>query len=55
MDSTTNVNPEAAYGRPNLQWDTNTALAAIVAGALLFLILVGRGFRGFNVAASVGA
>lgn len=33
----------------NLTWDTNTALAVVVLGALLFLWAVRRGFRGFTV------
>lgn len=30
----------------NMAWDTNTALAVLVLGALLFLWAVRRGFRG---------
>lgn len=30
-------------------WDVNTCLAVIAFGALAFLWLVGRGFRGFAV------
>lgn len=49
------VNPDAQLGRPSLVWDTNTALAVIVGGAFLFLVLVGAGFKGFNVTASVSS
>lgn len=36
-------------GRIGIAWDTNTAAAVIVLGALLFLYLVRRGFRGVVV------
>ena len=32
----------------SLAWDGNTATAALVLGALLFLFLVARGFRGVS-------
>lgn len=40
--------------RINLTWDVNTAVAAIVLAALVFLWLVSRGFRGFTVGAGGG-
>lgn len=36
-------------GKPNFTWDTNTALAVMVLGALAFLYMVHRGFRGFTI------
>lgn len=44
------IDTEAAAGSPSFAWDVNTALAAIILGALLFLVLIARGFKGFNVA-----
>ena len=44
------VDPEAAAGKPSFAWDVNTALAAIILGALLFLVLIAKGFKGFNIA-----
>lgn len=38
-----------ATPRVGVEWDTNTAAAVIVLGALAFLILVRRGFRGVVV------
>lgn len=32
----------------NLRWDTNTAVAVLVLGAVLVLFLLDRGFRGFT-------
>lgn len=34
---------------PSLTWDTNTAVAAVVLGALAVLVIIDRGFRGFTV------
>lgn len=31
---------------PSLRWDTDTAIASLVVGALMFLWLARRGFRG---------
>lgn len=50
---TTPIDAEAQPGRPSFQWDTNTAFAALVLGSFLFLMMVNRGFRGFNVSATV--
>lgn len=33
----------------HLGWDTNTAVAVIVLGALVALWLIAKGFRGFRV------
>lgn len=33
---------------PSFRWDTNTAVAVIVLGALGLLVLLDRGFRGFT-------
>ena len=40
---------ESKPGRPTLVWDVNTAYAAIILAALVFLLAVRRGFRGFVV------
>jgi len=31
---------------PALRWDTDTAISSLVLGALLFLLVTRRGFRG---------
>lgn len=43
-----------APGKPTIMWDANTALVVLVLGALAFLWLIARGFRGFNVSATIG-
>lgn len=40
---------QATAAHLGIAWDTNTAAAVIVLGALAFLILIRRGFRGVVV------
>jgi hypothetical protein len=49
MQTATAIDPEASPGRPSFAWDVNTALAALVFGAFMFLVLVAKGFKGFNI------
>lgn len=39
---------EASTMTPSVRWDTNTAVAVVVGGAVLVLVLLDRGFRGFT-------